>query len=160
MVLERRAGRVLLIADESVLLIKGFDPGQPRAGTWWLTPGGGVDDGESVAAAAAREVYEETGLRLAAEELGPEIATRVADFEFDGRQYRQTETFFAVTTARFTPTTDGWEEVEQRSLLESRWWTVEDLRATDETVYPGELAEVLRAVLDKSVAEPMRLSGD
>jgi hypothetical protein len=57
-----------------------------------------------------------------------------------------------------TPTTDGWEEVEQRSLLESRWWSVKDLLTTDDTVYPNELAQVLRAVLDETVEQPIRLS--
>ena len=71
MVIERQAARTLLIADGSVLLIKGCDPARPEAGTWWLTPGGGIDDGESLEVAAVREVLEETGLQLAPDELGP-----------------------------------------------------------------------------------------
>lgn len=157
--LERRAGRVLLLADDSVLLIKGFDPARPSAGTWWLTPGGGADDGESIEATAVREVYEETGLVIEPDALGPVVATRVADFEFERRQFRQSEWFYAVSIPVFTPTTHGWEEVERRSLLDYRWWTVDDLLATDETVYPSELAEVLRAVLEGRVAQPMVLSG-
>ena len=45
---ERRAARALLIADDAVLLIRACDPSQPERGEWWLTPGGGVEDGESL----------------------------------------------------------------------------------------------------------------
>jgi 8-oxo-dGTP pyrophosphatase MutT (NUDIX family) len=159
-VIERRAARVLLLADRSVLLIQGFDPGRPGDGRWWLTPGGGVDEPESLEAAAVREVLEETGFRLDGGALGPVVATRVADFEFDRRQYRQTEYFFAAEVPAFTPKNDGWEEVERRALLDQRWWTVDELRATHETVYPCELADLVETVLDGEVSDVMRLSGD
>ena len=157
MFLERNAARVVLVADGRVLLQQGFDPGRPAAGTWWITPGGGVNDGESVDDAAVREVLEETGLQLSPAQLGPVIATRVAYFEFEGRRFRQSESFFAVNVEAFTPQHHGWDEVEQRALLDHRWWSVDELRATDEAVYPSELADVVQAVLDGTLSAPIRL---
>ena len=47
--IDRVAARVLVVdRDGAVLLLRGGDPHRPEAGTWWFTPGGGVDDGESV----------------------------------------------------------------------------------------------------------------
>ena len=160
MIIQRRAARVLLIADGAVLLIKGCDPARPERGTWWLTPGGGVDDGESLEAAAAREVLEETGLVVARERFGPCIATRTAEFEFDGREFRQREWFFAVTVDAFTPVRHGWDDIEVRALLEHRWWTPPELEATEDVVYPYALATVLKAVLAGPVDEPFRLTGE
>jgi 8-oxo-dGTP pyrophosphatase MutT (NUDIX family) len=154
---ERNAARVVLVADDRVLLQQGFDPGRPEAGSWWLTPGGGLNDGESAEDGAVREVLEETGLRLSPVQLGPVIATRVAFFEFERRRFRQSESFFAVNVEAFTPQHHGWDEVEQRALLGHRWWTVDELRETDEAVYPSELAEVVSAVLDGTIEGTMRL---
>jgi 8-oxo-dGTP pyrophosphatase MutT (NUDIX family) len=155
---ERNAARVVLVADGRVLLQHGFDPGRPEAGTWWLTPGGGLNDGESVEDGAVREVFEETGLRLSPAQLGPVIATRVASFEFEHRRFRQSESFFAVNVEPFTPQHHGWDEVEQRALLDHRWWTVDELRTTDETVYPSELADVVQSVLGGTLSAPIRLA--
>lgn len=60
---------------------------------------------------------------------------------------------------RFEPHGHGWEEAEQRSLMEHRWWGVDDLAATDERVYPTELAALVRALLGGSVTTPLHLSG-
>jgi putative (di)nucleoside polyphosphate hydrolase len=39
-------------------------PREPEGpGTWWQMPQGGIDEGEDPAAAALRELYEETGMR-------------------------------------------------------------------------------------------------
>ena len=157
MAIERQAARVILIADGHVLLQQGFDPADEDAGPWWITPGGGLKDGETVEYGAVREVFEETGLRLAAEQLGPVIATRVAYFEFDRRRYRQSESFFAVGVEPFTPQHHGWYEVEQRALLDHRWWTVDELRATDERFYPRALTDLVEAVLAGTIREPIRL---
>jgi 8-oxo-dGTP pyrophosphatase MutT (NUDIX family) len=154
---ERNAARVVLVADGRVLLQQGFDPGRPEAGAWWITPGGGLNDGESVEDGAVREVLEETGLHLPPAELGPVIATRVAFFEFEGRRFRQSESFFAVNVQAFTPQHHGWDETEQRALLDHRWWSVDELRATDEAVYPRELADVVQALIDGTLSAPIRL---
>ena len=155
MEIERQAARVVLVADGRVLLQNGFDPARPEDGTWWLTPGGGLNDGESVEEGAVREVHEETGLRLSPQQLGPVIATRVCLFNFERRRYRQSETFFAVRVELFTPQHHGWDEVEQRALLDHRWWSVDELRATGEAVYPRQLADLVDAVLDDSLERPM-----
>ncbi len=157
MFLERNAARVVLVADGRVLLQQGFDPGRPEAGTWWITPGGGLNNAETVEDAAVREVLEETGLHLSPAQLGPVIATRVAHFEFDGRQFRQSESFFAVHVEVFAPQHHGWDEVEQRALLDHRWWNVAELRATDEKVYPSELADLVQAIIDGTLSGPIRL---
>jgi len=159
-VIERRAARALLIAGRSVLLIKGRDPARPERGTWWLTPGGGIEDGESIEVAVAREILEETGLEIDPGRVGSVVATRVASFEFDERAFRQTESFFVLMVEPFTPTDQGWDDLERRELVAHRWWTIDELGTTDDVVYPHELVTLVQAVLDGCIDGPMQLSGD
>lgn len=143
--IDRIAARVIVLDETgAVLLLNGCDPARPEAGTWWLAPGGGLDNGESFADAARRELREETGFTVA--DIGSPVHERELFFDFEREHFRQTEQFFVVHTERFTLDDRAWTDLERRSILGHRWWAAAELRATTETIYPENLIELLDAV--------------
>jgi 8-oxo-dGTP pyrophosphatase MutT (NUDIX family) len=131
---------------ERVLLLRGSDPANPTE-RYWFTVGGGVDTGETRAQAAARELWEETGLAIPPDALGEPVWQEVAEFPFDGHWYRQDQEFFLMRVPRWDVNTAGWEELERRTVDQIRWWKVDELESTDETYYPAELPVLLRRLL-------------
>jgi ADP-ribose pyrophosphatase YjhB (NUDIX family) len=134
----------VLVIDEtrSILLFRGGDPARPEAGTWWFTPGGGLEATESYREAAARELREETGLESVTL-TGPVFSDDV-EFEFDGGLFGQHQEFFVAHVERFALVTDGWTEQERRIMVESRWWTPAQLADTTDLVYPASIEQLLR----------------
>jgi len=145
-VLDRRAARVVLVdrADRT-LLLRGSDPARPGL-RWWFTPGGGLDEGETSAEGAARELYEETGLRVDPSDLGEPVWHQVTRFSYDHRDYRQDQDFYLVRVPEWQVDTTGFDIEEQRTIDDHRWWTAAELETTAETVYPENLAELLRRI--------------
>ena len=140
----RRAGRVLVIdAGGRVLLLHGFDPAKPDE-PYWFTIGGGVQPGETLAEAAARELREETGICAQAGELGEPVWHEVTDFSFDGTSYRQEQDFFQLRIGSAVVLTDGLDDEEAAVIDGHRWWTVDELESTTEPFYPRELPGLLR----------------
>lgn len=135
----RRTARVLLVDDrDRILLFTDSDPGLPGR-RWWITPGGGIDPGETDVAAAAREVEEETGARIEkAQLLGPVLSHRVihgyTDVVID-----QEDVFFACWVPAFEVSVAGHTEQELLTLTAHRWWTRAELATTDEEIWPVEL---------------------
>ncbi|MFC8850326.1 MULTISPECIES: NUDIX hydrolase [unclassified Micromonospora] len=143
----RRAARVLLVdAAGRVLLLAGHDPARPDH-RYWLTPGGGLEPGESPAAGAARELAEETGLRLTPAELGEPVSQERVRFPFGGVHYEQEQQFFLVRVAGWEVDTAGFDAVERASITGHRWWPLDELAATAERYYPADLPALLRRLL-------------
>ena len=144
----RRGARVLLL-DESdrLLLVRGHDVDRPER-TWWFTVGGGIDQGETAHDAAVRELFEETGLRVPADELVGPVLRRSAVFDFSRRTVRQDEEFFLARIHEpDAVTTSGWTDVERAFMDEVRWWHLDELERVEEEVFPAPLVSVVRPLL-------------
>jgi 8-oxo-dGTP pyrophosphatase MutT (NUDIX family) len=142
----RLAGRALLIdPDGRVLLVH---ERLEAAESHWLTPGGGVEPGERPSEAAVREVFEETGIAIA---LAPDVEPILVEqdvWSWRGVTYDQTNHFFlAAVPAGLVATPQALTELELQTLLGYRWWTVAELRATEQAVFPGDLADLVARVV-------------
>jgi 8-oxo-dGTP pyrophosphatase MutT (NUDIX family) len=138
--IERRtAARGLLLTPASQVLL--LDTDIPWLGRAWMVPGGGVEGDETPREAAAREVYEETGLQDAP--IGPEVWWRNVRIDFADYQMRMIEHFFLIEVAEFTPSREQFQPEERTSLLEQRWWHIGELATSRELSAPAELAMLL-----------------
>jgi 8-oxo-dGTP pyrophosphatase MutT (NUDIX family) len=143
----RRASRILLLDDEDrVLLMLTVSSLLNVPVIRWITPGGGVDDHESHAEGAIRELFEETGLLVT--DVGQPIYTISGQRTFANGQEQSTNSeYFVVRTAAFTPVTDHWMENEFYDIKDVRWWSLDELRATDEQYSPRPLISLIEAAL-------------
>jgi 8-oxo-dGTP pyrophosphatase MutT (NUDIX family) len=145
---ERVAGRVLVVDDRGrLLLFQGFDPTNPAAGSWWFTVGGGAEGAETVVECTLCELVEETGIEATAEALIGPVLTHDAEFDFLDVHLLSHETVFAVRVPVCEVRPRFLTDIERRTVLGHRWWSVAELRATDEAVHPAGLADVLSELL-------------
>lgn len=145
----RLTSRVLLFDREGrVLLFLTTAPDSSGAARW-ITPGGGVDPGETHAEAAVRELFEETG--LTGVELGEPVWAHDFRVEWDSADHDTGHAeFYTAVVDRFEPSDAGWTDDERVDVLAHRWWSLDDLAATTEPFEPRELIDLVRRTLPPS----------
>jgi 8-oxo-dGTP pyrophosphatase MutT (NUDIX family) len=137
----RQGARVVVRAEDRVLLTNDTDPGLPDS-NWWVTPGGGVDPGETFVQAAVRELREETGLLIGADQLVGPVARRRVGHGYSDQVLIQTEQFFIVDLPEpFAVDTSGYTPEERQTLQATGWFTLSELG--DLTVWPAQLASLV-----------------
>ena len=138
---------LLVDRDDRVLLFRLVNP---RSGnTWWATPGGGVETGEKSVDAARRELKEETGLD-AADLQGPVWAD---DHWFRTAEdlVHQADRYFLLRVERAEIDVSGLDQVEADTMVEHRWWSIDDLEKSQDRIYPAGLAGHLGGLLRDGV---------
>lgn len=132
-------GEVLLLRWSSRLAPHFFNLGHDY---FWATPGGALEGGESFEAAARRELYEETG--LSGVDVGAVFTTREFPMQLRAAWVHSAERYFVVRTGDFQPDPRGFTQGETEAAGGWKWWSADEVAASDELVFPEGLEAELR----------------
>ncbi|MGA9600068.1 MAG: NUDIX domain-containing protein, partial [Methylocystis sp.] len=111
---------------------------------FWGQPGGAREQGESFELCAAREIAEETG--LSGVDVGSAFASREFPLLLPSGWVQGVERYFLVRCEAFEPDTAALTESEASYVLGWKWWSKEEIAASNELIYPEALANMLTNV--------------
>ncbi len=141
-IIQRNAVRAIVLTPELKVLLMRIRP--PQGGDWfWITPGGGLESGETEEAGLRRELKEELGLERF--EVGPLVWRRQHTFDWGGQRICQREQYRIVRVADFEPEIS--DMVEAKVLDRFRWWHADELTEAREALTPRSLADIVARYL-------------
>lgn len=114
----------------------------------WILPGGGIEPGEDAVEALRRELHEETGLANAF--IGPVICHRRQLGSKIANGYGGQEEDIYLVPCHDFPLEPALTQHELRDegIVDMRWFTIEELRETTESVVPVDLVGLINRVLE------------
>lgn len=149
MITERYSVRAILLTPNHDVLLMRIRPPDGQA-PFWITPGGGMEPGETPETCLRRELGEELGLSDFT--AGPIVWRRHHTFDWADRRISQREEYRIVHVASFEPVMS--DAVEASTLDRFKWWSLAELFAAKERLTPLSLANILhRYVTDGPPAE-------
>ncbi|MGP6459768.1 NUDIX hydrolase [Pseudomonas parakoreensis] len=146
----RLASRILVIsASHRLLLFKiHYNSGFLAGRSYWATPGGKLQSGESFEAAAVRELREETGLEV--KSVGHCVACKEFPWQTpDGEHVVAVEHYYVAHVGNEQCSVEGWSDQEREAVSDVRWWSESELAACQEEIFPHDLL-ILFAQADKN----------
>lgn len=144
----RQAVRALMVDHHDRVLLVKLDLGREGLVPGWILPGGGIEEDEDPQDALRRELLEETG--LAEPFIGPIVCRRrILGVNIASGFGGQEEDIYLVPCHDFalTPALTE-EELRSEGIVDMRWFTLAELRALEDRLFPAELPELIEHALE------------
>lgn len=135
--------RVLLFAVEDDSIAEPNE--RPAPGVFWITPGGGVEPGEDDRAAGRRELWEETGIER--DDIGPCVWDQDHVLVWNGEPLRLRERYYLTRVSTGAVALDHVTDLERAVYRAHRWWTADEIAASDALIFPTALRTRLAPLL-------------
>ncbi len=116
-----------------------------RSDRFWLSVGGGLERGETLAEAGAREMREEAGIDVHPRGLGEPIGLTVIEFAAFGLlPVTQLQTYFAVAVDDVEVSFDRQSLMERLTIERHEWLSADELERRPERLSDPELPRLMR----------------
>jgi double-stranded uracil-DNA glycosylase len=145
---ERRAVRALIVDERDRALLLSYE--RRLGSTFWITPGGGVESGETDRKALLRELREEAGLtdpRLGRHLWRTEFTTPEFTTSAHGGWVRQRDDVYLVRVRAADVVVPN---LVAENVTGYRWWTPAELERSDALFGPLDLPTRVRAALSRA----------
>lgn len=160
----RAAVKVVLLNHANELLLMCMDDptirsvGEKYGGHFWTLIGGAIEANESIREAAAREIFEETGLTRADVELGPHVWFGELDLILDDRPTHIRQEFLVARTRETEISLEHLVGNEKKVVTQVAWFSLDRITNSGEIIHPVRLPEYLPDIIaGQYPAEPFEI---
>jgi 8-oxo-dGTP pyrophosphatase MutT (NUDIX family) len=139
-------GRVLLLLGQGLLR---------RGRPFWMSVGGGLERGETLPQAAARELHEEAGITVDPGDLGGDLGATVISYRaFTLLQVTQHQTYYALAVDDPAVSFAHQGFIERRCIDRHQWLSADELERRPERASDPDLPRLMRTAV--SAVRPER----
>jgi 8-oxo-dGTP pyrophosphatase MutT (NUDIX family) len=160
----RNTVKVVLLNEANELLLMCMDAptitaiGQEYRGRFWTLIGGEIEANESIRDAAAREIFEETGLTREDIEFGPEVWWGELDLVLYDIPTHIRQQFIVARTPQSKISLDHLTDAEKAVVKQVAWFSLDRIVDSSEVIYPILLPQYLPDVIaGRYPAEPLEI---
>ena len=153
----RNSVKIILLNPENKVLLIGMDNKNIKSangeynGKFWNLIGGKIEDGEDLITAAKRELFEETGLLPQSVSFGKVVWNGELVLKMHGVKTLVKQRFIVARTSKNFVTVENLTSEEKMFERGLRWFSIYEIKNSDEVIYPVGLDEYLSDLLVNGV---------